>query len=82
MALIIDDARGIMTSDAACVVALRCCGGCERNRPLSAWHVSGHAGRVLTRSEAITAMLLAEREASGDADGVVAAFYRQELGLV
>jgi hypothetical protein len=37
---------------------------------------------VLTRSDAITAMLLAELEASGDPDSPIAAFYRQDLGLV
>ena len=60
MALRIDDASGVMTSDAACVVALRCGGGCERGLPDGAWHVSGHRAKVLTRSEAMKAILLAE----------------------
>ena len=60
MALRIDDASGMMTSDAACVVALRCGGGCERGLSDGAWHVSGHQAKVLTRSEAMKAILLAE----------------------
>jgi hypothetical protein len=54
----------------------------RRLTPGSAWHVSGHAGRIPSSSDAMTAMLLAELEAAGEADGPMVAFYRQDLGLV
>jgi hypothetical protein len=82
MALAFDDVRGVMVSSAACVIAFRCGGRCQRGRLGSAWHVSGHGGRVLTRNDAMTAMLLAELDATGAAEGPLAALYRQELGLV
>ena len=46
------------------------------------WAVSGQPGRLLTRNQAITAMVLAERLAGGygDDDPFVIG-WRQELGL-
>ncbi|MEP7024179.1 MAG: hypothetical protein ABJB47_10335 [Actinomycetota bacterium] len=82
MALTINDAMGVMTSDAACAVGRRCSGRCDRHRLGSAWHVTGHGGRLLTRNDAMTALLLADPEASGESDGPQAGLYRQELGLV
>jgi hypothetical protein len=47
-----------------------------------AWIVSRHPGRLFTRNQAITAMVLAERLAAGcgDDDPFVAG-WREELGL-
>ncbi len=68
MALMINDATGVMTSNAACAVARRCSGRCDRRRLASAWHVTGHSSRLLTRNDAMAALLLAELEVAGDAD--------------
>ena len=48
----------------------------------SAWIVSCHPGRVFTRNQAITAMVLAERLAAGYGDDDLFVIgWREELGL-
>ncbi len=47
-----------------------------------AWIVSGRSGRLFTRNQAITAMVLAERLAAGyGEDDPFAIDWRKELGL-
>ena len=47
-----------------------------------AWIISGWPGRLLTRNQAITAMVLAERLAAGYGDDDLFVIgWRQELGL-
>ena len=48
----------------------------------SAWVVSGWPGRLFTRNQAITAMVLAERLAAGHGeDDLFVIGWREELGL-
>jgi hypothetical protein len=47
-----------------------------------AWIISGWTGRLLTRNQAITAMILAERLAAGYGDDDLFVIgWREELGL-
>ena len=46
-----------------------------------AWVCSRCPARLLTRSQATTAMVLAEVEAQGGGDGARAAAFRAELGI-
>jgi hypothetical protein len=47
----------------------------------SVWSVSGWPGRLFTRNQAITAMVLAERLAAGNGDdGPFVVGWREELG--
>ncbi len=57
-----------------------CCGTVDDGRRV--WAVSGWPGRLFTRNQAITAMVLAERLAAGygDDDPFVTG-WREELGL-
>ncbi|MGO9504430.1 MAG: hypothetical protein ACLPUO_23310 [Streptosporangiaceae bacterium] len=71
----------VIVSDRTCAVARRCDGQCGCGRP-GYFHLSGHHDRLLPRGDAITALLLAELEASGESDSCEAGFYRDILGLV
>jgi hypothetical protein len=46
-----------------------------------AWVTTRCPGRLLTRNQAITSMVLAEHEAAGNGDSPHAAGWRRELGI-
>ena len=46
-----------------------------------AWIVTGHEARLFTRNQAITAMMLAQHLAAGNAEDGRTAAWRAELGL-
>ena len=64
------------------VIATARCSACAAADGQGAWIISGWPGRLLTRSQAITAMVLAERLAAGYGDDDLFVIgWREELGL-
>jgi hypothetical protein len=67
--------------DGRVIASARCCEDAVDDGH-GVWAVSGRPGRLFTRNQAITAMVLAERLAAGHGDGDVFVIgWREELGL-